>query len=241
MGTQIELLATLQVVDQSLRAKTLAITEGEQRVAELEEAVREQTGTTTTARAVVAELGTRQRDLEGRLAVAETKAKDRRMRITRIRNDKELGLAKREIDLLKEETGTLETELVAVMEQAEAATAKLKEHETELRRLSAERDAEASALRETLARLSAEVERERATRSELIETVDGDLRRKYEMIFTRRGGLAVVEIRGGTCQGCRMRIPPQLSNEIQRNEQVILCPNCQRMLYWRVEAEEEAL
>ena len=50
------------------------------------------------------------------------------------------------------------------------------------------------------------------------------------MIFSRRGGLAVVEIRGGTCQGCRMHVPPQLFNQIQRNEQVILCPSCQRML-----------
>jgi len=88
-------------------------------------------------------------------------------------------------------------------------------------------------------RLSDQIERDRATRTELVQTVDGDLRRKYEMIFSRRGGLAVVEIRSGTCQGCRMRVPPQLFNEIQRNhEQVILCPSCQRMLYWRAEAEE---
>ena len=39
---------------------------------------------------------------------------------------------------------------------------------------------------------------------------------------------------------CHMHVPPQLFNLIQRNEQVILCPNCQRMLYWRPEREEEA-
>ena len=160
------------------------------------------------------------------------------MRITRIRNDKELGLAKREVELLKEETSTLETELVAVMEQAEAAAAKLQGLETELARLTGERDAEANELREKIERLSGEMERERATRTELIEAVDGDLRRKYEMIFSRRGGLAVVEVRGGICLGCRMRVPPQLFNEIQRNEQVILCPSCQRMLFWRADAEE---
>jgi hypothetical protein len=60
------------------------------------------------------------------------------------------------------------------------------------------------------------------------------------MIFSRRGGLAVVEIRGGTCQGCHMNIPPQLFNLIQRNEQVIPCPNCQRILHWRPERAEEA-
>ena len=238
MPTQIEMLATLQTVDQSLRAKTLEISEAEGRVAALEEAVRAQTTATDTVRDEVKGLGTRQRDLEGRLTAAEAKMKDRRMRITRIRNDKELGLAKREVDLLKEETANLETELVAVMEENEASAAKLQGLESELARLTGERDAEADALREKQNRLAAEIERERATRTELVEGVDGDLRRKYEMIFSRRGGVAVVEVRGGTCQGCRMRVPPQLFNEIQRNQTVILCPSCQRMLYWRAEVEE---
>jgi len=238
LPTQIEVLATLQLVDQSLHTKTRAVAEGEGRVAALEEAVRAQTAAASAAREELAALGARQRDLEGRLAVAEAKMKDRRMRITRIRNDKELGLARREVDLLKEETGTLETELVAVMEQVEAATAKLQGLDAELARLVAERDREASELRETLARLSAEIERERAARSELAQTIDDDLRRKYEMIFSRRGGLAVVEVRSGICQGCRMRVPPQLFNQIQRNAEVILCPSCQRMLFWRAEGEE---
>jgi len=238
LPTQIEVLANLQTVDQSLRTKSLAVAEGEGRVAALEEAVRGQTAAANAAREEAQGLTARQRDLESRLTAAETKMKDRRMRITRIRNDKELGLAKREVELLKEETGTLETELVAVMEQAEAAAAKLQGLETELARLTGERDAEANELREKIERLSGEMERERATRTELIETVDGDLRRKYEMIFSRRGGLAVVEVRGGICQGCRMRVPPQLYNEIQRAAQVILCPSCQRMLFWRAEAEE---
>jgi len=238
LATQIEVLANLQTVDQSLRTKSLAVAEGEGRVAALEEAVRGQTAAANAAREEAQGLTARQRDLESRLTAAETKMKDRRMRITRIRNDKELGLAKREVELLKEETGTLETELVAVMEQAEAATAKLQGLETELARLTGERDAEANELREKIDRLSGEMERERAARTELMQAVDGELRRKYEMIFSRRGGLAVVEVRGGICLGCRMRVPPQLFNEIQRNEHVILCPSCQRMLFWRADAEE---
>lgn len=238
MPTQIELLATLQTVDQSLRAKSLEIGDGEARVAALEEALRAQSATTTAAREEHAALAARQRDLEARLTAAETKAKDRRMRITRIRNDKELGLMRRELDLLKEETSGLETELVGVMELAEASTARLEAAASELARITAERNEQATALREMLARLSDEITRERAERTVIIETVDGDLRRKYEMIFSRRGGVAVVEIRGGICQGCRMRVPPQLFNEIQRKEHVILCPSCQRMLYWRNEGDE---
>jgi len=42
LATQIGLLANLQVIDQSLRAKTLAVEEGQGRVAALEEAVQAQ-------------------------------------------------------------------------------------------------------------------------------------------------------------------------------------------------------
>jgi hypothetical protein len=186
----------------------------------------------------VATLTAKQRDLEARLTAAEAKMKDRRMRITRIRNDKELGLAKREVDLLKEETSTIETELVSVMEEAETASAKLAGLETELARLTSTRDGEVASQREKFGRLAAEIERERAKRSEIVQTIDNDLRRRYELIFSRRGGVAVVEIRGGICQGCRMRVPPQLFNEIQRNQSVILCPSCQRILFWRSDGEE---
>jgi len=232
LATQIDLLANLQIVDQSLRAKTLAVEEGQGRVAALEEAVQAQSAAAAAARGELAAVTTRQQELETRLSANETKLKDRRMRLARIRSDKDLGVARREVDLLKEETGAIETELIGVLEQVEAASAKLRGIEEELARLRAAMETEAAELRETVARLSGEIDRERSVRNAL------ELRRRYEMIFSRRGGLAVVEIREGTCQGCRMRVPHQLINDIQRNEQVILCPSCQRMLYWRPEKAE---
>jgi predicted nucleic acid-binding Zn-ribbon protein len=238
LRAQIEALAALQRVDQSLRENTQALQAGESRVAALEEAVNAHAAAVGVIRGELAELATRQRDLEGQLTAAEAKMKDRRMRITRIRNDKELGLAKREVELLKEETGGLETELMTVLEQVEATTKRLEAAQTELATLAAARDTEASALRDTIGRLGAEIERDRGRRDELVGAVDGDLRRRYEMIFSRRGGVAVVAVRGGSCQGCHMHVPPQLYNQIQRNEQLILCPNCQRMLYWQREGDE---
>ena len=98
------------------------------------------------------ELGTRQRDLEGRLTAAESKMKDRRMRITRIRNDKELGLAKREVDLLKEEISGLETELQSRCSSRSTRPTKQLEaaRRPSSRALTDARDAEAEQLRDTI-------------------------------------------------------------------------------------------
>jgi predicted nucleic acid-binding Zn-ribbon protein len=238
LSSQIELLVQLQEVDQVLRANTQAVESSEGRLAEVDEAHRIKSAATEEARAAAAALGTRQRDLEGRLAADEEKMKDRRMRVTRIRNDKELGLARREVELLKEEITALEAELQQVYEQVEAATTTLAALEGELKGLADARDAEAAALKETVERLGADIERDRGRRQQIIGTVDEALRSRYEMILSRRGGLAVVAVRDGTCQGCRMRVPPQLYNQIQRNEQVFLCPSCQRMLHWRPQQSE---
>ncbi|MFN8544747.1 MAG: C4-type zinc ribbon domain-containing protein [Candidatus Binatia bacterium] len=240
MPTQIELLAALQMVDQSLRDKEQAVEGGRCRVAELEEAHRTRSSETAQARETLAAASARQRDLEQRLAANEAKLKDRRMRITRIRNEKELGLAKREVDILKEESGTLETELMTVMEQVEAVTAQAAAAEEALAGITQALATEAGELRAQVAASDAEIAAERQRRASLVGALDEDLLRRYEMIFSRRGGVAVVEIRGGTCQGCNMKIPPQLFNQIQRNDQVFLCPNCQRMLYWRPERQEGA-
>src|SRR5262245_35082538 len=238
LPSQIELLVELQQVDQTLRANTQAVAAGETRVAEIEAAYRAKAAATDAGRSTATALSGRQRELEERLGAAENKMKDRRMRITRIRNDKELGLAKREVDLLKEEITGLEAELQQVYEQVEAATTALAGLEGELKGLAETREAEAIALKETIARLGEDIERDRSRRQALIDTVDAELRRRYEMILSRRGGLAVVPVRDGTCQGCRMRVPPQLYNQIQQNDQVILCPSCQRMLHWQPEESE---
>lgn len=240
MRSQIELLADLQIVDQRLRDKRRAVGESEGRLAALQEALTRQTAAAAESRASLAVLSGKQKELEDKLGANEARVKDSRMRMTRIRNDRELQMTKRELDHLKEEAGDFETELMGVMEQVEAGTARLTAAEAELVQLNEALSVEADALRGRAAELKGEIEQDTKERDVLVVTVPEDLRRRYELIFERRGGLAVVEIRGGVCLGCRMNVPPQLANIVRRGEQVNVCPNCQRIIYFRPEPQEEA-
>ena len=88
------------------------------------------------------------------------------MRITRIRNDKELGLAKREVDILKEETSGLETELIEVMRAGRGGDGRSCRARERARTLVEPRArAEAVALRDTIARLAPDIERDRGRRA----------------------------------------------------------------------------
>jgi len=43
----------------------------------------------------------------------------------------------------------------------------------------------------------------------------------------------VVEARGESCSGCFMSIPPQIFVNVKKNTEIITCPNCHRILYFK--------
>jgi len=240
LGNQIELLVNLQVVDQQLRERTDAIETLRQGLAQVEREVETQRQLLDGVRAERAELESRRRELQGVLDDEESKMKDRRMRLNRIRNEKEASAVRREIEVGKEGNQKIEEDLIVVYEALDGVTTRETDAQRDYDALEAKRVAQQAKVDEEVATLSAGLDEARAHRNELAAAIDSDLRRRYETIFTRRRGLAVVEVRGGTCQGCHMRVAPQLFNEIQRNQRVIVCPNCHRILYARGETAVSA-
>jgi predicted nucleic acid-binding Zn-ribbon protein len=88
--------------------------------------------------------------------------------------------------------------------------------------------------------LRGEIEADRDERERVAGLLSVSIRRRYEQVFARRGGLAVVEMRGGICVGCNMAVPPQLANEIRKGQTVNACPSCHRILYWRLDSDESS-
>ena len=56
--------------------------------------------------------------------------------------------------------------------------------------------------------------------------------RLFEHVARQRKGLAVAEARDGHCMVCQVRIRPQIYNEVRRNESLIQCDSCLRILYF---------
>ena len=54
----------------------------------------------------------------------------------------------------------------------------------------------------------------------------------FERVAQRRNGIAVAEARDGICTICHVRLRPQVFNTVRRNEQIIQCDSCNRILYF---------
>jgi len=240
LGNQVELLVNLQVVDQQLRERTEAIDALRRGLADTESELAAQRQLLDTVRAERADLEAKRRELQGALDDEEAKMKDRRMRLNRIRNEKEASAVRREIEVGKEGNQKIEEDLMVVYEGLDGITTREADVQKDFDALDARRAEQQAKVDAEVVTLSNGLDEARRHRDELANNIEPDLRRRYETIFTKRRGLAVVEVRGGTCQGCHMRVAPQLFNEIQRNQRVIVCPNCHRILYARSETSVSA-
>ena len=70
-------------------------------------------------------------------------------------------------------------------------------------------------------------------RIDLQRDVPDELLVRYERIKKRNKGVGVTSVWKAVCNGCHMNIPPQLYNELQRSDDLLSCPNCNRIMYFQ--------
>jgi uncharacterized protein len=231
LRAQIEILASLQTVDREIKEQT-DIKQG--LLGDLQSKEKEIQAKSREIDSLTAALSEMEKLRAAKDRVFQDegkKAMDKRMRMNRIKNVKELQALQREIDLMRQANGDLEEELIKIMQQMDGIKAQIQAKEAEMAALREEWQKQQQTLGNQITGIDRAVTEAANRRQSIAAQITGDLISRYELIFSRRGGTAVVEVSGGICQGCFMNIPPQLSNEIVRSDKVHLCPSCQRILY----------
>jgi predicted nucleic acid-binding Zn-ribbon protein len=233
LRAQIEILASLQNVDREIKEKK-GIKQG--LLGELQTKEKEIQAKKQEIAALAATNAEREKlrlEKDRVLQDESKKAMDKRLRMNRIKNIKELQALQREIEQIRQSNGELEEELIRIMEEMEGINSEIKTKQEDLASLQEQWKQKQDELQMQISGIDQAVTEASTRRQSIAAQVAGDLISRYELIFSRRGGMAVVEVAGGICQGCYMNIPPQLWNEIIKSEKVNLCPSCQRILYYK--------
>ena len=64
--------------------------------------------------------------------------------------------------------------------------------------------------------------------------IEADVLKLFQKVQSQQvRGNAVVPVQDAVCHGCYVNIPPQMYNELQRCDKLRMCPNCQRIIYWK--------
>ena len=231
MHAQIEILASLQTVDREIKEQT-DIKQG--LLGDLQTKEKEMQAKRREIEVLSAAFSEKEKLRLAKDRVFQDegkKAMDKRMRMNRIKNIKELQALQREIEQMRQSNGELEDELIKIMQEIDAVKAQIQAKEAEMATMEDDWRIKQQELESQITGIDQAVTQAATRRQSIAAQITGDLISRYELIFSRRGGTAVVEVTSGICQGCYMNIPPQLSNEIIRSEKVHLCPSCQRILY----------
>ena len=239
MQAQIEILASLQLVDREIREQAGLKQEllSELRTKESEIGAKKREIETLTA--LLSEKEKQRQDKDRVFQDESKKVMDKRMRMNRIKNIKELQALQREIEQIKQSNSELEEALIQVLVEIDGIRENIKAKEDEIAQIQSEWQQKQQELQSQITGIDRAVSEAATRRQTIASQVTGDLISRYELIFSKRGGTAVVEVAGGICQGCYMNIPPQLWNEIIKSDKVHLCPSCQRILYCKPAAEQE--
>ncbi len=170
------------------------------------------------------------RSKEADLATEQEKIKRSEKRLLGIKNQKEYNALNREVKLGKKVTGELEETILALMTEVESLKKSIEKKdaeyagfEKELLEKKAEAEQITTASQEALIGLQ-------SRKDVIADRIDSEFLKRYNIIKKARGD-AVVELLNGSCAGCHMALPAQLVIRILKQEEMIICPNCLRMIY----------
>ena len=224
-------LKALHDLDQSILAEQTAMAESERGLAAQEAAVSEAEKGLEAVRAQSKDARSREGLKEVDLKAVEQQIESWTVKLNTTRDNKEYQGISHQIETLKAQKGTLEEEILGMMDAGAGVQTHVKQEEVHARevhaRCGAVRKEHASAVQVRRAALEALT----AKRGMLSASVPEDVLTRYERIRIHRKGSALAEAAGGSCQACYLAMSPNQPNQLKQDRELVLCQGCGRILY----------
>lgn len=162
-------------------------------------------------------------------------------RLNEVRNNRDYQALSREIESARKANLALEDEILRKMQEIEELKISTDKQKFHLQEAESKLLAEKAELEKELARIDSEISQRRQGRQQAAERVEKRFFQQYQLVSSRRDGIAVVPVLDEHCQGCHMGIPPQLYNLVLRGDEVRTCPHCMRIIYYEAALRDTAL
>jgi predicted nucleic acid-binding Zn-ribbon protein len=228
-------LVRLQRVESELRKVDAEIQEGPRLKDELAAQLTVERARLDAAREELALTQKNRRQLEGELQELEGKRSKYKGQLMEVKTNKEYTAMLHEIEGVEREIRGREDRILEEMERAETLAGEVKREEAAFKDVEARQRVELTRLEQRGDALRLEAERLGSERDAVAATLDGDTLELFRRVARLRG-VAVAEARDAMCQLCHVALRPQMYMDLKRNEQLIQCPSCNRILYYVVAA-----
>jgi uncharacterized protein len=238
MHSDLQHLIQLQDLD-------LSVDRNRRRIADIpaaQDALEKRLSDRTTALSVIKERMSAsqaaRREIEKELAFVQGRLSKFKDQLMEVKTNKEYQAMQHEIATAEQSVRSQEDRLLDRMEEAEILAGELKGAEAALKAEQAEVAREKQQLEAERVQLESETERLADARAAIVAKLSPRAIALFDYVARHRKGFALSEAREGHCTQCHVRLRPQVFNEVRRNDSLIQCESCSRILYFVPAAAE---
>lgn len=172
------------------------------------------------------------RGLEKEVAAVDTRLARFDDHKAAVKTNQEYTALLHEIATAKSEKTGIEERILELMVEADGLAVEQKAAEAALARTTADGTTARAGLAAERAALEAEVARLSGERQQEARAIDPPVLARYEQVLKQRRGVAIARMTGEICEACHVRLRPHVAQQIRRNETIVPCESCQRILYY---------
>ena len=149
-----------------------------------------------------------------------------------VKTNQEYHAVQHEIAFAQTEIKKLEDTMLERMMETDDLTAAAKTADAELAAEAKAVDAERRTGSAAHIEMQASLEQIAGERAVLMAGLDKSALATFEAVSRKRNGIAMSAARGGVCTICHVRLRPQVFNTVLRNDSILQCDHCNRILYY---------
>ena len=180
----------------------------------------------------LAENKTARAAIEKEIAMHQARLSKYREQAMAVKTNVEYHAVQKEIAHAQGEIKTHEDRMLERMLESDDFTAALKKAEADLAAAQKTVEADRKAMQAEHGEMQASLERITGERTAIVGALDKAVLLTFEQVSKKRNGVAVAEAKDGVCTICHVRLRPQVFNTVRRNEEIVQCDSCNRILYF---------
>lgn len=227
----LKLLIKLQEIDSHILEKRIFIDKVPMRIYEVDEPLKQARVMLEKIKQKNDTLAKKKHEKEVMLDDINEKLEKMKSRVSEIKTNKEYQAHLKEIDAMEKKIADIEEAILLIMEDLDDFLKQRKEKEEKVNIEEAKINAFKKELEQEVKKYEDELTLLKEDRDRLVGLIELDVYNTYMMLFNSGNGVAVIRAEDEVCLGCNMNMPPQLFVEIRKNEEIIQCPQCHRILY----------
>jgi len=240
MSPELEQLIKLQDIETRAAEAERRIADAPAEIAALDARLSASVEGVASAKQAVADNHARRRMLDNDLASAQQRLSKYKEQLMAVKTNDEYHAMQHQIAAMEAEVGRVEEQILLNMLEADELVARQKAAETTLTQDQASVAKERAAIEAETADKRTVLAQSHQDRKGLLPEMSRAALELFERVRKARQGIAVAQAINGHCTVCHVRLRPQVYNTIIKNQEIIQCDHCQRILYFAGVREQSA-